>query len=527
MSRRSNSPTRSKPREFSPSSSPSREEKKMEIEKIPPVLLARIGEFLSYKERRPMSLTSPTLWRSNKEVPIDLTSFGFNYTNLIKFLNANKDLNIIGIGVRLEHSDTDLSALTPWMKHLKKLTITRTDYTDRTIRDFSFLSEAVNLEYFNTNIMGEVLPYLENSSKLKKLIFVGSEEQKFRPVFENLEYLSVYYGTETTLNLKGCPSLTRLNINQSRFTSVKLDSNNILARFTLNNLANIDFSFLTKCDNLHRLSVTVNGGNLNLDDIDGKHLHILSLEGISKLRGDFTRFSSLKYLRLNNITDLPDMASMPATLKYLSVKISPDQAEFNMESLSVCTNLEKLYIKNGNGIVDVSNIAHCKSLRHVFIHTGEIINSRKLSKLPLLTTLVLVSNNTSSMDAKLSKCPLLRSVILRIRLLTDVNCIQDCKNLEYLDITSDQEVSVQAIATCPKLEAIVLYSSLVRDHTPFLPLQNLRELYIFNNGIRPRYNKELEDKLIPWNNFYIRPLREKNEAVFNVKIDDDVMDRPE
>lgn len=513
--------------------SSSQEDKKMKIEEIPETLLTRIGEFLSYTERKYMSRTSPTLWKANKKIHADLTPFGFDYPNLLRFLNGNPDLRIIGIGVRLDKSDIDLSALRPWTKHLKRLTITRTHYKDRAVRDFSFLSECHNLEYFNTDIVAEVLPYINGSTKLTNLVFVGSEEEKFKPDLPNLELLTVYYGPEVTLNLKGCPSLIRLNIGQSRFTSIKLNSNNDLRRLTINNLNNIDLSFLYKCKNLHRLSITVNEGNLDLDSLSGaEHLHILSLEGINNIKGDFTLFQSLKYLKIIGMDNVPVLPPMPSSLKYLRLKMSNENVhEFNMESLSSCVNLEKLYIFNIAGSINVNDIVHCKSLRHLFFHSGEIINSRKLDKLPLLTTLILIlisySTNNESINAKLAKCPLLKSVTLRIRPLRNVDCIQDCKNLEFLDITSDDVVLLRAIPSCPKLKIIILFSMEVRDHTIFLGLNNLRELYIFNNKIKPQDNKKLEDKLIPWNSYYINPLRTNNEALFAVKIDDDVMDQPE
>lgn len=479
-----------------------------------------------------MSLSSPVFRDSNKKIITDLRTFHFRYKNFLDFLEHNSDLKITGLTILLDESDIDLSGLRPCLKYLKYLEIYGRYKSDQAIRDFSFLTECKKLEYFGTDISGEVLPYLANCYELAELFFSGAEEREFKLVFEKLKSLHIYFGPEIVLNLKGCPSLTWLGVDQSRFTSIKLNSDNELNHLMINNLTDTDLSFLSKCKNLKDLYISSNNNNLDLDILkDSKLLEFLCFEGINNLIGNFTNLKSLKYLKLKNVdkmgtNDNSVLPEMSPSLKFLTL-ITKTEGHLEMKSLSSCINLEKLFIKSLRDTIRIGDISKCKSLKHLCIRADKIRNTKTFEELSSLTTLILHVSKTKSIHAELSKCPLLKSLTLHLPSLDNLRCILYCENLEYLDVDCQREISLDEIQTCPNLEVIIINNKGVRDSTPFLELTNLRELYISSViGDGASFSRILGHVMIPWDNNNVKLLQHKNKEIF-MTIDDTVMDTPE
>lgn len=491
------------------------------IEKLPSILLIKIAEFLSVKERIPMSFSSPILRKSNKKVPVDFRSYSLIYKTLLEFLKFNPDAKVIGASLKVEPIDKYLSGLEPCLEHFKYLTIRENFGTQ--LRDFSFLLKCKKLEFFNTNIPGNVLPYLTNSPKLVSLVFVGSKEEKYNPILENLKSLIACHGSRSTLSIKGCPSLTKLNIIESSFTSVRLKSNNNIDRINIYRSPDLDLSFVFKCIKLNSLTIMGNQDSLDLEILSNcKSLSTLRLSLFGNLIGDFSGFKLLKCLELTDINNMGDggksvLPKIPPSLTYLKISLPRFEGgePFDMKSLLICTRLERLYIKKLGDTISLNDISNCKSLKYIKIHVHKINDLAKLEPSSSLISLTLESNDHSA-DIKLSEFPLLKNMTLAIAYLERADCLEDCKNLESLDIYSTEEVFLGAIKTCPSLEIIILDTLKVKDHSSFTDLPKLKELHISDNQIPFQGIRMLKDKIVPWSEHDIKRLRDKNDLLFGV-----------
>lgn len=505
--------------------------------KIPSTLLSKMTEFLTFDERKTISLIDKGFRKINRDTFLDLSPIPLGYSNLIKFLEINPDLKITGLNIILDSSGV-LDSLNPYLKNIQKLVVTGKDSTNKILYDLNFLENCKKLEDCDIRVRSKVLPYLINNHKLKRLSSLGTEDNLFTPIFNNLEYLCIRLASGKSLNLKGCPTLTELDISMSNFGTLKLRDDNKINNLNIKISPNLDLSFLSKCNNLYRLYVEEGEFDLNLLN----HMNLLTkliISGPLKVTGDFGGYKSLRYLKLdydirNDMVPLEQLPRLPPNLEHLNLYIDNDNYDHQDPSfrvLSKCPKLEKLTISGKNINLNVKDIKDCKLLKYIRLNliSGSINAARYLAELPQLTILQLrCSDPNLDRSLRLKHCKKLKSVDINMHNLTSLSFLKHCESLNYLYISTDKDLDIKYLEGCTNLKNLYLGSISIINYD-FLPrLDYLENLFIYNTEIKPSIIEKLKYKLKPWNSKDIVTLREENGRVFETELEDaTIMDTPE
>lgn len=494
---------------------------------IPVTILSKIIEFLDLDDRKTISLVSQEFRKINRNVSFDLTSEAVGYDKLVKFLRVNYDLKITGIKLYLEHSDRDLSGLKPYLKNIKKIVIGGKFVSNELCSKMhDYLEECVNLEDCEIKDRGKIFPCLPEDNKLKRLSFSFCEKKGLALFFSNLEYLNLRGTSRETLDLRWCPSLTKLDIGKTKFTKIELSNNNQIKDLCFKPSVELDMSFLSKCNNVSRLKTA--RGILDLNVLDQMNslteLVILDPRGFY---GDLTKLAKLRYLNLSYYTNdrtipLGRLPEMPPNLEHFKLQLNSRCDNFMVTSLEVlekCSKLEKLQIKGSR--FNIIYIGKCATLKYVDIDLGLgiIEGSKSLGELKLLTNLRLCCGNTSLNSEMLSGCTELKSLSLTVPDLENANFLNLPQSLEFLEISIEDTLDLVFLANCNSLRNIVFGTYSITNYECLKNLPNLEKIYFYNDEINPSILEMLGDKIGKWD--YIKIfLGNRQREIYGAELED-------
>lgn len=464
-------------------------------EKIPASILSKIASFLSNSDRPTMSLISSTMRKAVRDTPVDLSEINFSYTNLIKFLKSNPGLKITGL--KIIPSSEDLSELRPYLHNLTKLIVINADKVSS--MDYSVLSECKKLTHCEIKQEGKILPYLINCEELEYLEIEGSEEDDLTVENKKLRYLKMYGSPEGELNLTKCKKLRSLMMYDANLESIKLPINNSLRDLLIVNVDDVDFSFLAMCKSLKILEISSRGSTFDLDILSGlNELEILNLNHL-KINGNLNKMARLKKLTLKvsklGSSTYSELPNLPASLKSLEIIPWSDdnyETNFSLEPLLECPNLRNLFIKLQKCNINLKHLKNCVNLNNLHLIVNDIQKTKSLEKLTSLTNLNLFIGGTINIDAKLYKCPLLKTVRLISPEINSINFLENCINLTELFIHSESMSPLDVLRTCINLEKITIKGYNIADISPLFSLNRLTVVAISRPRILERQRKELK-----------------------------------
>ena len=469
-------------------------EPESKAEKIPASILSKIASFLSNSDRPTMSLISSTMRKAVRDTPVDLSEINFSYTNLIKFLESNPGLKITGL--KVTPSSEDLSKLRPYLHNLTKLIVINAYISSM---DYSVLSECKKLTHLEANQKGKVLPYLINCEELEYLVIEGSEEKDLIVENKKLRYLKMYGSPEGELNLTKCKKLRSLEIYKVKLKSIKLQANNSLTNLLIVNVEDMDFSFLAMCKSLKILEISTNA-EFDLDILSElKELEKLTLINL-EIMGNLNKMAKLKELSLNvsklGYGTYSELSELPASLESLKIVLPNDHAygtNFSLKPLLECPNLRELFIKVQKCDVNLKHLKNCVNLNNLHLIVNSIQKTKSLEKLTSLTNLNLFIVGTINIDAKLYKCPLLKTIRLISPEINSIDFLENCINLTELFIHCETMSPLYVLRTCINLEKITIKGYNIADISPLFSLNRLVVINIPKSRILKRQRKELKE----------------------------------
>lgn len=442
------------------------------IEKLPVEIVQRIGKFLSVKDKINTAVTSPSMRKTVRSTLIDLSSFHMGVEDLANFLKYNKDLEVDGITIDSSQSRGSLRPLRKYMENLKKLNI----YGNKEL-DLTELLKCKKLKYCKIPELFNSLPYLINSTKLRTLMIRGDSNMVLE--LPNLRELSIGSLRSITVNVKRCPSLTKLTLSGGRLNKLKIHNN--LDKLVLYEIKGLDYSFLNKLTNLSSLEINRPYESLDLNVLKNlKGLEKLNLN-IQEMKGNFTKLKNLEHLtmimkRLDTIPRLPRKLKWFELTKGLPNGI-PNGISFgslfSLENLTRCNNIETIMLNIGDSRLNLADISSCVTLRNLSINSI-VTNLGVIENFPLLTNLELESRYLDSdLDVNLSRCFSLESLYVIYGGLKNLNFLSRCSNLTTLFIRSKSLRDITPLSTCKQIVNLYLDCPNMKDYSPLEKLPHL------------------------------------------------------
>lgn len=210
-------------------------------------------------------------------------------------------------------------------------------------------------------------------------------------------------------------------------------------------------------ENVVREHLNKNIGPIFVSDV--REIKVLSarVRGILNIE-DLVFFSGLEELDLygNRISDLRPLSKL-INLKSLTISAnySPLYASgssgLDLTPLKSLSKLETLRA-DSNFITDISPLSHLTSLKVLSLSKNRISDVAALKSLTLLVHLNLSANIGTQADTPG---------------ISDISCISDMKHLEYLDVSDNIIVSLEAAALLENLKTVLANGNLISDISYF------------------------------------------------------------
>ena len=362
----------------------------------------------------------------------------------------------------LGYSDiSNITALTE-LKNIKKLSLCGNKISDLTILNKIGKLESIDLSYNDLND----ITILADLTELKTLNLSGNVIKDFSVLKNliNLTNLELEYSVEhnTDTDISFLSELTQLKY-------LDLSMNDIE-----------DISPLETLTNLEYLDISRN----NISDIH-------SLQNLTQLKTIILSDAGSSIAGIfddtNNITDISPLANC-SKLEYLSLGNS---GVSDLSPLSNMQNLKELYLQLDTNI-NLSDISTVTSLKILDLHGAQITDISALSGLVNLEKLTL--------GARWYKWA---------NKIQDISALANLKNLTYLDLSFTSVENIEILSNLTNLEYLNLYGINGEEHQIInngwttvgvsyeweyierfnnldflIPLVNLKQLYLGNNGLQ-------------------------------------------
>lgn len=468
-------------------------------------IISQIVSFINLKDRSRLTAVSLSLRHNIRNTPIDLLSKAIKYKPLLRFLQANPDLKIIGLNIIFSGKDKDLSQIEPYLKNLTSLKLTNLDNNyDRQLFDYSLLSHCIQLITFSCDDEDFKLENLKNCLKLQKIKLSSTCEEKLSSTCEELSFdnfrelvfleieKSMFTGGLTSISLHKCKNLQFFSVKYSQLEKITMPKSNKLRGIIIMYCLQLDLSFLASCTQLEAL-VLIKTQAINTNILSSSLLQLDITN--SKIEGDLLSLVNLKTLSLIEIPRLYILPKLPRGLvKFIVLNEGKPKKGYSMSELKECPNLRKLTIQNVESSINLDDIKYNTKIEDLSLRGRKITHLDTLSQCLNLTHLDIFSD-MKQFDVSLNRNPLLNHVSLRMRFLDNISCLRNCMSLEIVTVSLHRLKDIQPLSTCINLRKVSLaYCKEVDDISSLERLPQLEIVTLNGTKLSKQDKKEFMEK---------------------------------
>jgi len=292
------------------------------------------------------------------------------------------------------------------------------------------------------------------------------------------------------------PKLIKIDLSGNRITNIDgiaklLDLDTLL--LAENNLRNCDFSELLKLRDLRVLDLSFNG--LRLSEKTEIIQNLPEIERLYLNKNEFEKFRimsnmrKIKELRIDSNSKL-EVIEIAENIESLEILSANSNKITNINEICKLKNLRELQL-NDNKIKEISEIIkNCVKLRILYLANNLLTKIPNLH-MPLLEKIDLKSNRLSNLNF-LNECKNLVELNISSNILTEIDMIDNLKNLHKLDISRNKLTTAKNIRKLKSLYELDISYNFLENHNELInELSYLKEFSKINSKGNP-FTKQCE-----------------------------------